>query len=241
MGQQYEREHNIELRRFGFHGISFQYLLDRTLLYLSLRRPINIIAIHLGSGCSLCCIRNNESIDTSMGWTPSEGLIMSTRSGDIDCGLLFALIEQKKNAMSDIKHEINALSGLYGICGTSDMRKILLNEDAEDPNYRIALSMFAYRIKKYIGSYYAVLNGKIDALVFSGGIGQNINHKLLHRFVGDLDALGFVINECSNNETEDVTVWNKTGFTPILSIKTDEELAIAQQIQKKIKMSKQLS
>ena len=234
IASQYESNHNIQVRRYGFHGISYQYVIDRVSKYFNKAMDeLNLIIVHLGSGCSICCIKNGVSIDTSMGFTPNEGIIMATRCGDIDIGLVFALQKENEN----IENVLNKSSGLKGICGTNDMREILYSNDNENENeYEVALNMFAYRIKKYIGAYYALLNGNINGLIFTGGIGENIPYKLLYKIVGDLDNLRFNLNtDCLNDANDkDIKVWNNQsieGSVPILSVMTDEELSMAQQIQ----------
>ena len=166
---------------------------------------------------------------------------MGTRSGDIDPGLLFAMIESEgadghHHGVAAVKQELNRSSGLKGICGTNDMREIL-GKEGEDEGCALALDMFAHRIKKYIGSYYALLNGKVDALVFTGGIGENMPFPLLKRVVGDLDGLGFKMKDMgTRSDSEDVVSWSDSSSIPILSILTDEELAIAQQVQHQCEM-----
>ena len=230
----YESMHDIEVRKYGFHGISYQFIVDNVSKYLNKSvDDLNVIAVHIGSGCSICAIKNGISIDTSMGFTPSEGLIMATRAGDVDSGLLFQLIND--NNINDVESVLNKSSGLKGICGTNDMRQIL-NEYHESKEYELALNMFAYRIRKYIGSYYASLNSDIDALVFTGGIGENIKYPLLELILGQLSCMGLRLaeNGWNDDKNSDITCWHDpsiTDSTPILSIKTDEELAIFQQIQ----------
>lgn len=143
-------------RRYGFHGLSHQYVMERYAELSGRARP-TIITLHLGNGCSACAIREGESIDTSMGYTPLEGLVMGTRSGDIDPAVAIALGEQV----------LNGESGLKALAGTSDMREIL--KGGHEP----ALDVFCYRIRKYVGAYLAVLEGKCEAIVFTGGIGEN--------------------------------------------------------------------
>ena len=179
---EYFEDYNI--RRYGFHGISHEYAMEQVLeKYNSME---NIITIHLGGGCSMAAIKNRKPIDTSMGFTPLEGLMMSTRPGDIDAGIVHYLIESKEIKHRDVDEVLNFHSGLIGICGESDMREILhiCNYEMEDKEYvtytnkqyidpkkikltHLALEMFIYRIKKYIGAYIAIL-GSLDALVFTG-------------------------------------------------------------------------
>ena len=195
------QEHGI--RRYGFHGTSHKFVAKEAskILGKSLNKT-SLITLHLGNGASLCAIKNGKSIDTSMGFTPLEGLIMGTRSGDIDPAILLYLSREHGYTIEQLDTMLNKKSGLLGICHQNDMRQIhsMIKEGNKDA--KLALEMFVYRIKKYIGSYYAILGG-LDALVFTGGIGENdeISRKLI------LEGLPFEI--------------------PSLVIKTDEELAIA--------------
>jgi len=175
------------IKRYGFHGISHKYVANEATKKLKKKKP-NLITCHLGAGCSITAIKKGKVIDTSMGFTPLEGLVMMTRSGDIDPGIK---ISQK---------ELNHKSGLYGLTGYSDFVELLKHK--KQPKVRLALEVFLYRLKKYIGAYSYIL-GKVDAIVFTGGIGEN-NKKLL------------------NNLTK-----YKTLF-----IKTDEEKMIAIEILK---------
>lgn len=161
------------LRRYGFHGISHQYCAQRTAQILQ-RDPqsLRLITCHLGNGCSVAAIRNGQSIDTTMGFTPLEGLMMGTRSGSIDPGLILYLLQQQHYNVEELTHALNHLSGLKGISGTSsDMRHILQARAAGDERATLAFSMFIHRLRAAIGTQLAALNG-LDALVFTGGIGE---------------------------------------------------------------------
>ena len=162
-----------ELRRFGFHGISHEQLLLDAAAFLG--RPadmLNLITLHLGNGASVTAIRNGRSIDTSMGMTPAEGLVMGTRSGDVDPGLL-AYLARAENLDGDaLDTLVNRRSGLLGLCGESDMREVRSLALAGNGAAQRAIDVYVYRIRKYIGAFQAVL-GRVDALVFSGGVGEN--------------------------------------------------------------------
>ena len=222
---------DIQIRKYGFHGISYQYLLNRLSEYMDKDvKDINAIMLHLGSGCSICCIKNGKSIQTSMGMTPLSGLMMGTRCGDIDSGILFELL--KTYDADTIQYELNKNSGLKGICGTNDLRQISSNID-NNPQYKLALDMFIQRINEYIGSYYALLNAKLDAIVLSGGIGQNIHEKpyLMSNLFKDMDGLGIKISQNKPEMNGDIIHLSKDMNTiPILCMETDEELSIANQI-----------
>jgi len=159
-----------QIRRYGFHGLSHQYVLENSVKKLNKNiNQANLITCHLGSGCSISAISKGKPIDTSMGFTPLEGLIMATRSGDIDPSIIFYLQKQGYK-IKEIEKILNFKSGFYGISGFKDMRNIL-SASKQKKAAKLALEMFVYRIKKYIGAYAAVL-GKVDAIVFTAGIGE---------------------------------------------------------------------
>jgi acetate kinase len=179
----YQRD---KIRRYGFHGISHQYSAGQTAL--KLKRPLNklnLITCHLGSGCSITAIKNGQAIDTSMGFTPLEGLVMSTRCGSIDPAIPLYLMRKEKMSEDEVNDLLNKRSGLFGLSGSMDMREILVKAGYSVPGFKLVtkikakdkeiakltLDIFIYNIKKYIGSYSAIL-GKVDALVFTGGIGE---------------------------------------------------------------------
>jgi acetate kinase len=200
---------DMGIRRYGFHGISHQYLLKESAKRLN--KPIeqcNIITLHLGNGASVTAIKNGKVIDTSMGFTPLEGLVMGTRVGDIDGGILIYLQEKLKLSPDEINHILNYRSGLKGICGTNDMREIIQNMKQGDKDSSLAFKIFCLKIKKYIGSYIALI-GKIDAIVFSGGIGEN-SQEVRDEVCKEMEHLG---------------VTSKKIFV----IKTNEELEMARE------------
>ncbi len=204
---EYYRDFNI--RRYGFHGISHQYLLKESAKLLN--KPIeecNIITLHLGNGASITAIKNGKSVDTSMGFTPLEGLVMGTRVGDIDAGILLYLERERGFSSKEIDYLLNHKSGLKGICGTNNMKTIIENIKKGDKEAKLAFEIFCLKIKKYIGSYIALI-GKIDAIVFSGGIGEN-SKEVRDEVCRDMEHLGI----SSNN---------------IFIIKTNEELEMARE------------
>lgn len=176
--EMYEKHH---IRRYGFHGTSHQYLLKEAAKNLGKKpQEMNLITLHLGNGESICAIKEGKSIDISMGFTPLEGLIMGSRSGDIDAEIVLYLQKALDLDVDEVDEILNQKSGLIGICGENDMREILKRDD-EKAN--LAIEMMIRRIQKYIGSYLALLDGKVDALVFSGGIGEHsqiIREKILN-------------------------------------------------------------
>ena len=161
------------IRRYGFHGIAHQYsVLRYGELTETSKEKIHVVTIHLGNGCSACAIRGGESLDTSMGFTPLEGLVMGTRSGDLDPALVSYLAHEEKVDAAEVEHWLNKRSGLLGISGLSnDMRELMAAYDA-NPRARLAVEVFCYRARKYLGAYLAVV-GEAEAVIFSGGIGEN--------------------------------------------------------------------
>ena len=216
------------IRRYGFHGMSHQFVARRAAKILGKHKyAVNLITCHLGNGSSIAAIRDGHSVDTSMGLTPLEGLVMGTRSGDLDPGILFYL--QRKGYDADsLDSLLNKKSGLLGISGTSnDVRDLELKADGGDEKAALALDIFAYRIKKYIGSYMAILN-RIDAIVFTGGIGEN-GVAMRSRILADLDQQGIQIDEHRNDIHVGVEgeIQSQTSRIKVMVIPTNEELAIA--------------
>lgn len=220
------QEHGV--RRYGFHGTSHHYVAKQAAHYLG--KPLselNLITLHLGNGASVTAIEQGRSVDTSMGMTPLEGLMMGTRSGDIDPALHFYLSRSLNMPMDEIENLLNKQSGCKGICGENDMRTIHQMAEAGDEAAQLALAMYAYRIKKYIGAYFAVL-GHVDALVFTGGIGENDSWLRQHCCAG-LTALGIDIDSDKNQTpTRPCGEINSNSATvKVLVISTREELEIA--------------
>ena len=225
----YEKE---KVRRYGFHGTSHAYVAEKAAAYLG--RPmarLNLITIHLGNGASMAAIKNGRSIDTTMGMTPLEGLMMGTRSGDLDPAIPFFLADHLGMPLEDIGTLLNKESGLKGICGINDMREVLANKKAGDRQADIAISIYTYRIKKYIGAFYAAL-GILDGIVFTAGIGENAPEIREGACCG-LENLGiemdFQKNKSDNRETRDIST--RESRVKILVIPTDEELKIALETQ----------
>ncbi len=218
------------VRRYGFHGTSHQYVAKQAAEYLS--RPLeklNLISLHLGNGASVTAIQQGKSIDTSMGLTPLEGLMMGTRSGDIDPAMQFYLSRVSSMNNAEIERALNSQSGLKGICGENDMRAVHRLSDAGDKQAQLALQMYAYRIKKYIGAYYAIL-GQVDAVIFTGGIGEN-DSWLREQCCSNLNAFGLAIDSSKNSavDTACYSISKKNQAVEVLVIKTNEELEIALQ------------
>jgi len=221
---------HYHVRRYGFHGTSHHYVAKQAALHLNRSlETLNMITLHLGNGASATAIRNGQSVDTSMGMTPLEGLIMGTRSGDIDPAIIFYLGRQAGYAPQKIESILNKQSGLKGISGVNDMRDIGRHAAGGDEAARLAIDMYCYRIKKYIGAYYAAL-GRVDVLVFTGGIGENAAD-IRRRSCEGLTQLGIEVDDQNNNADRNAIVEIQTAESSvvILVVPTDEELEIAVQ------------
>ena len=226
---QYYRRHRV--RRYGFHGTSHRYIAYRYRRLLNVPKDaVNIITLHLGNGCSAAAIRAGASIDTSMGLTPLEGLVMGTRSGDVDPAVLQYLIEKEGFTSSQIDTILNRQSGLLGISGlTNDMRELLAEErEHGDRRARLAVEIFVRRIRKYIGAYLAEMNGA-DAIVFAGGIGEN-SHEIRARVAAGMEWCGLELDPAVNMEMtggKEGEISAANSRLKAYVIPTDEELLIA--------------
>ena len=221
-----------KIRVYGFHGTSHKYVSEKAIDYLQQHNcaASKIITIHLGNGCSMTAIKDGKSIDHTLGFGPMNGLIMGTRSGDIDQSVIFYLVNTLGFTLDKVNTLLQKESGMFGLTGFSDLRDIEANAEKGDENCQLALAMNAYRIKKYIGSYAAVLNG-LDAIVFTAGIGENSS--LMRKLVcTDMDYFGLVLdtekNEIRSKEIREINLAN--AKTKILVIPTNEELEIANQV-----------
>ncbi len=226
--EEFYRQHH--LRRYGFHGTSHHYVAKKAASFLSRRlEELSLITLHLGNGASATAIREGMSVDTSMGLTPLEGLMMGTRSGDVDPALHFYLARETGMELDDIEDLLYTKSGLKGVCGTNDMRKVERLAGQGDERARLALEMYCYRVKKYIGAYFAAL-GRLDALVFTGGIGEN-SAMVRKMSCEGLGALGIVLDDERNGSPlgEVSAINSGGGRVPVLVVRTDEELEIARQ------------
>jgi len=222
----FSEKHDIRL--YGFHGTSHKYISEKAMAYLG-KQNSKIITVHLGNGCSITAINNGKSMDHSMGLTPLAGLIMGTRSGDIDPSVIFHLAKKLNYSLDDVNNLLQKKSGMLGLTGFSDLRDIQAEAEKGNKNCQLALQMNAYRIKKYIGSYTAILNG-LDAIVFTAGIGEN--SPLMRELVcKDLEYLGIHIDLDKNNirPRELTTISPEQSKVKVLIIPTNEELEIAKQ------------
>lgn len=218
----------FKIQVYGFHGTSHKYVSEKAIDYLE-KENSKIISIHLGNGCSITAVLNGKSIDHSMGFAPSNGLIMGTRSGDIDQSIIFYLVNTLGYTLEDVNRLLVKKSGMFGLTGFSDLRDIQAEAEKGNQDCQLALAMNAYRIKKYIGSFSAVMNG-LDAIVFTAGIGENSS--IMRALVcEEMDFLGLELDEGKNktrsNELREINTL--TSRTKILVIPTNEELEIAKQ------------
>ncbi|WP_299289978.1 acetate kinase [uncultured Mucilaginibacter sp.] len=222
----YYTDYNI--RVYGFHGTSHKFVSNETAKYLN-KPDAKLITIHLGNGCSMSAIKAGKAIDTSMGFGPLDGLIMGTRSGNIDPTVIFYLVNQLGFDVNKVSNLLNKQSGMLGLTGFSDMRDITKAINEGNPDAQLAYEMYAYRIKKYIGAYAAALNG-LDAIVFTAGVGEN--DALIRKMVcAEMDWLNIELNEEANSKREkgirDLSA--PTSKVKILVVPTNEELEIANQ------------
>jgi acetate kinase len=219
-----------QVRRYGFHGTSHAYVTKQAANLLG--RPLNalnLITLHLGNGASAAAVKGGSSIDTSMGMTPLEGLIMGTRCGDIDPAIIFYLKRKTGLARDEVEAVLNKDSGLKGICGFNDMRQIEELAQSGNSQAQLAIDMVCYRIKKYIGAYYAVL-GRLDALIFTAGIGEKSSLIRAGACQG-LSHLGIEVDPERNNQKSKKAfeIQSKDSTVKVFVIPTDEELEIAEQ------------
>ena len=236
----YEFYTEQSVRRYGFHGTSHFYVAKLAAGHLGKQlEEVNLITLHLGNGASAAAIQNGKSMDTSMGLTPLEGLIMGTRSGDIDPAIHFYLMRQTGMSADEIEKLLNSRSGLKGICGMNDMRHIQQKAEDGDERAMLALDMFCYRVRKYIGAYSAVIK-RIDAIVFTGGIGEN-SAAVRERTCSGLDNLGISFDPKKNKAVSGkISEIQQDGAAiKVMVIATDEELEIARQTIETIKNTTQ--
>jgi acetate kinase len=235
----YEEHH---IRRYGFHGNSHHYVAKRAAALLG--KPLeslNLITLHLGNGASAAAILRGKSVDTSMGMTPLEGLVMGTRSGDLDPAIHFYLLSETGMSIEEVESMLNSESGLKGICGSNDMREIGKLADEGNPRAKLAMDMYCYRIKKQIGAYFAVL-GRVDAIVFTGGIGEN--SKMIREGTCEgLSGLGISMDAKKNDRVagDELEIQDDRSAVKIMVIPTNEELEIADHAVETIKAERDRS
>jgi acetate kinase len=217
---------NLGIRRYGFHGTAHQYLARRVSQQLG--RPAHLITLHLGNGASASAIRAGVCIDTSMGFTPLEGLVMGTRSGDLDPAAVLCAVEQRGSEA--VMGELQRESGLKGLCGSNDLREILARMAEGDQRAQLAVEIYCQRIQKYLGAYYAIL-GQVDALVFSGGVGENAA-LIRARICEGLDHMGIILDPAKNAMAPDEDlkeIQADSSRLGIYIVRANEELEIARQ------------
>ena len=224
------------VRRYGFHGTSHLWVAKKAAAHLA--KPLaslNLITLHLGNGASATAIRQGLSVDTSMGMTPLEGFVMGTRCGDLDAAIPFYLRRATQMPEGDIEALLNKASGLKGVCGANDMREILQMASRDEPLAQLALELYCYRVKKYIGAYFAAL-GRVDAVVFTGGIGENAA-PVRKQCCQGLDRLGITVDDKKNEKACDEVLEIQRGdaAVKVLAIRTKEEREIAEQTVNTIK------
>jgi acetate kinase len=223
------RRHRV--RRYGFHGTSHRYVSYRwRQLTGRPREGSRLITLHLGNGCSACAIRDGDSVDTSMGFTPLEGLVMGTRSGDVDPAVLDYVAQKEGLSLPDVELLLNKQSGLLGISGlTNDMRELMAEADEhDDRRARLAIELFCYRARKYVGGYLAALGGA-DALCFAGGVGENAA-RVRTAICEGLEFAGLHLDPAANEATvggREGRVSAQGSSPEVWVIPTDEELLIA--------------
>ncbi|WP_020385063.1 acetate/propionate family kinase [Kribbella catacumbae] len=218
------------IRRYGFHGTSHAFVAAEAARLLG-QEPadLNLIVLHLGNGCSAAAVRGGQSVDTSMGMTPLEGLVMGTRSGDLDPAIHAHLVRELGWTVEEIDHALNYESGLKALAGGNDFRELSISREAGDARAQLAFEIYCYRIKKYVGAYYAVL-GNVDAIVFTAGVGQHSADVRAASLAG-LERLGIQLDAERNNTSsgEARTVSADDSAVAVLVVPTNEEWQIARE------------
>lgn len=224
----YELYEEDKIRRYGFHGTSHKYVAYRCAEMMNRNiEDLKIVTCHLGNGASLAAVKHGKVVDTSMGFTPLAGLIMGTRTGDLDPAILTFLMEEKGLSCKEINEVLNKKSGVYGVSGvSSDFRDLEKAASEGNDRAQLALDMFHYRVRKYIGGYAAIMGG-VDAIVFTAGLGENSITSRLEILKG-LEFLGFEVDQEANNVRGQEVIFSKPGSkVQLLIIPTNEELMIA--------------
>ncbi len=229
-GLPYEYYEKYKVRRYGFHGTSHSFVSKRTADILGKDySDLKTIVCHLGNGASICAVLNGKSVDTSMGLTPLEGLVMGTRSGDIDPAILEFLAKKEDMDITALMNMLNKKSGVHGVSGiSSDFRDLTAGAEAGNKRAKIAIDVFAYRVAKYVGSYAAAMNG-VDAIAFTAGIGENVC--LVREKVCEyLGYLGITLNKEANAKRgEEIEISTPDSKVKVFVVPTNEELAIARE------------
>lgn len=223
----------LGVRKYGFHGSSHSFVSRKAAEFLGIDLAnFNAVVLHLGNGASVCAVKNGKSFDTSMGLTPLAGLVMGSRSGDIDPAVIFYLIREGKLSVEQVDELLNKKSGLLGLSGVSDFRDLDAKANSGDKSAQLAIDVFVERARQYLGGYVARL-GKVDAVIFTGGIGEN-NSGVRARVCSDLGAMGISLATSSNQEQSKQIRKISDGKVAVLVVPTNEELEIATQAAKLI-------
>ena len=225
----YKYYKKYKIRKYGFHGTSHKFVARKAAGILSKDfKSLKIITCHLGNGASVAAIKDGKSIDTSMGFTPVDGLIMGTRTGEIDPGVLIYIADKEHLNVQGVSNMINKQSGVMGITNlSSDMRDLELAANAGNKKAILALQMYTYKVKKFIGAYIAALNG-VDLLIFTGGVGEN-DFNIRKMICSDMECMGIEFDVEKNHEkkSQDVIISRPTSRVTVMTVTTDEELVIA--------------
>jgi len=225
----YEYYEKYKIRKYGYHGTSHKYVAHKAAGIIGKDiKDLKIITCHLGNGASITAVQNGISVDTSMGFTPVDGLIMGTRTGEVDPGVLVYIADKENLNVTGVNNMINKKSGVFGISQiSSDMRDLETAADAGNKKAILALKMYAYKVKKFIGSYCAAMNG-VDLLVFTGGIGEN-DFNMRKMICSDMESLGIIFDEQVNNESrgDDLIISKPESKVIVMSVTTNEEFVIA--------------
>jgi acetate kinase len=222
------RKHGV--RRYGFHGTSHSFVSRQAAELLG--RPVGdlaLIVLHLGNGCSAAAVLDGRSVDTSMGLSPLEGLVMGTRSGDLDPALVFHLHRVAGMSYEDIDSLLSKGAGLKGMCGDNDLRQVVQRADSGDETARLALDVYCYRIRKYVGAYYAAM-ARLDAVIFTAGVGEN-STVVRAKALSGLERLGIAVDEQRNAApgSQPRRISPDGAEIAVLVVPTDEEMEIARQ------------
>jgi len=225
----YEYYEKYRIRKYGYHGTSHKYVAHKAARIIGKDiKELKIITCHLGNGASITAVHNGISVDTSMGFTPVDGLIMGTRTGEVDPGVLVYIADKEHLNVTGVNNMINKKSGVFGISQiSSDMRDLETAADAGNKKAILALKMYAYKAKKFIGSYCAAMNG-IDLLVFTGGIGEN-DFNMRKMICSEMENLGIIFDDDANNNSQgdDLIISKPESKVTVMSVTTDEEFVIA--------------
>jgi acetate kinase len=225
----YEYYEKYRIRKYGYHGTSHKYVAYKAAKLVGRDiKEIKIITCHLGNGASITAVQNGISVDTSMGFTPVDGLIMGTRTGEVDPGVLVYIADKEHLNVTGVNNMINKKSGVFGISQiSSDMRDLETAAEAGNKKAILALKMYAYKAKKFIGSYFAAMNGA-DLLVFTGGIGEN-DFNMRKMICSDMESLGIIFNDEINHGARgmDLVISRPESKVTVMSVTTDEEFVIA--------------